>query len=76
MSALQRRLGLALLIRRHHALSALLHHAPLPLLLHVLLLLAQGQRVRDAEQQDTGGDDPEALSTVVDCRVGRGEDRG
>ena len=33
----------------HHPLRALLHHAPLPFLLHILLLLAECQRIRNAQ---------------------------
>lgn len=49
---LQSRLGFTRLAARllHHALRALLHERPLPLLLDVLLLVAERQRIGDAQQ--------------------------
>lgn len=59
----------------NHALSALLHERALPLLLDVLLFLAEGQCIRDPQQQDAGREHPQALAGVRDAGAGGGHDR-
>ena len=70
---LQRRLGLTLSTHTHHTLRALLHQALLSLRLHERLLLAERQRVRDAQQQHGTDHDPHALAAISESsRNGRG----
>lgn len=58
------------------ALGAFSHHAPLSLLLHILLFFTQGEGIGDPEQQDTRGDHPQTFAGVIDGGRGRGGDRG
>lgn len=71
MALLQSRLRTLLLALLHHTLRSLGHQAPLPLLLNVLLLLAERQGVGDAEKQDGRRDDPQTFAAVRDGVGGR-----
>ena len=74
---LQGRLGLAarlLLCRLNHPLRPFGHHLSLLLLLNKLLLVTEGQGVRDAQQENTRRQHPQAFARVIYRRARRGVD--
>ena len=71
---LQSRFGLALLASSttllQQTLRTLLHHAALPLLFNVLLFLTESQSVGNSQQQDAGGQNPQAFAGICDAGAG------